>query len=97
LTSPFVLIHGGRAWSDISRVQRLARGGWLGFEHDPATPFAYMERLWDAVGLVGLAAALVRRTRTDLVLLSFAVAYWLALMPQQAHFERYVLPLLPVL
>jgi hypothetical protein len=103
LTSPFVLIHGGRAWSDISRVQRLARGGWLGFEHDPATPFAYMERLWDAVGpflvvaLVGLAAALVRRTRTDLVLLSFAVAYWLALMPQQAHFERYVLPLVPVL
>ena len=25
LTSPFVLIHGGRAWDDIERVQRLAR------------------------------------------------------------------------
>ncbi len=103
LTSPFVLIHGGRAWDDISRVQRLARDGWLGFEDDPATPFAYVERLWDAVGpflliaLVGLVAALVRRTRTDLVLLSFVVAYWLALMPQQAHFGRYVLPLVPVL
>jgi len=103
LTSPFVLIHGGRAWDDISRVQRLARDGWLGFEHDPSTPFAYVERLWDAVGpllvvaLVGLAAAVVRRTRTDLVLLSFGVAYWLALMPQQAHFDRYVLPLVPVL
>ena len=103
LTSPFVLIHGGRAWDDISRVQRLARDGWLGFEDDPATPFAYVERLWGAVGpfllvvLVGLVAVLVRRTRTDLVLLSFVAAYWLALMPQQAHFERYVLPLVPVL
>ena len=64
LTSPFVLIHGGRAWDDVSRVQRLARDGWLGFEHDPSTPFAYVDRLWDAVGpfllvaLAGLVAAL---------------------------------------
>ena len=31
------------------------------------------------------------------ILLSFALAYWLTLMPQQAHFERYILPLVPVL
>ena len=49
------------------------------------------------VAAVGIGAALWRRTRTDLVLLSFAVGYWLTLMPQQAHFERYVLPLVPVL
>ena len=103
LTSPFVLIHAGRAWDDISRVQRLAREGWLGFEGDPITPIAYLERLWDGVGplllvaLIGLAAALLRRSRADLVLLSFAAAYWLTLMPQQAHFDRYVLPLVPVL
>ena len=35
LTSPFVLIHAGAAWDDVSRVQRLARAGWLGFENDP--------------------------------------------------------------
>ena len=103
LTSPFVLIHAGAAWDDVSRVQRLARAGWLGFENDPATPFAYLDRLWDALGpfllvaAVGLVAALLRRTRTDLVLLSFAVAYWLTLIPQEAHFDRYVLPLIPVL
>ena len=103
LTSPFVLIHSGAAWDDISRVQRLARAGWLGFENDPVTPVAYLDRLWEATGplllvaVVGVAAALVRRTRTDLVLLSFAVVYWLTLMPQQAHFDRYVLPLVPVL
>ena len=103
LTSPFVLIHAGSAWDDISRVQRLARAGWLGFENDPVAPLAYLDRLWDAVGLllivaaVGVVAALIRRTRTDLILLSFAIAYWLTLMPQQAHFERYILPLVPVL
>ncbi len=103
LTSPFVLIHAGAAWDDISRVQRLARAGWLGFENDPATPLAYVDRLWEAIGplllvsVVGVVAALLRRTRTDLVLLSFVGLYWLSLMPQQAHFDRYVLPLVPVL
>ena len=84
-------------------MQRLARAGWLGFESDPVAPLAYLDRLWEAVGLlllvaaVGIVAALLRRTRADLMLLSFAVAYWLTLMPQQAHFERYILPLVPVL
>jgi len=103
LTSPFVLIHAGSAWGDISRVQRLAHEGWLGFENDPITPLAYLDRLWEAIGplllvsTAGLVFALLRRTRADLVLLSFAAAYWLALMPQQAHFDRYILPLVPVL
>jgi len=103
LTSPFVIVHAGAAWEDVSRVQRLAREGWLGFEHDPVTPLAYLDRLWGAIGpllllaAVGLVAALVRRTRTDLILLSFVGVYWLTLMPQQAHFDRYILPLVPVL
>ena len=103
LTSPFVLIHAGAAWDDISRVQRLARAGWLGFESDPIAPLAYIDRLWEAIGplllvsAVGLVAAVIRRSRTDLVLLSFVAVYWLTLMPQAAHFDRYVLPLVPVL
>ena len=103
LTSPFVLLHAGAAWEDVSRVQRLARAGWLGFENDPVTPLAYLERLWGVVGpflvlaVVCAALALARRTRADLVLLSFLGVYWLTLMPQQAHYDRYVLPLVPVL
>lgn len=103
LTSPFVLIHAGAAWDDISRVQRLARAGWLGFENDPIAPLAYLDRLWEAIGplllvaAVGLVAGLVRHRRADLVLLSFVAVYWLTLMPQQAHFDRYVLPLVPAL
>ncbi len=103
LTSPFVLLHAGAAWGDISRVQRLARAGWLGFEDDPATPLAFLERLWGSLGpvlvlaLVCTGLALARRSRADLVLLSFLGAYWLYLMPQQAHFDRYTLPLVPML
>ncbi len=103
LAAPFVVIHARTAWHSISHVNRLARAGWLGFEHDPATPLAYLDRLWQGIGpllvlgLVGLAIALWRRRRADLVLASFAIAYWLTLMPQRAHFDRYVLPLLPVL
>jgi 4-amino-4-deoxy-L-arabinose transferase-like glycosyltransferase len=103
LTSPFVLLHAGEAWEDISRVQRLARAGWLGLEDDPATPLAFADRLWDTLGpflliaAAGLVVALVRRARADLVLASFVVVYWLYLMPLDAHFDRYVLPLVPVL
>ena len=103
LTSPFVLLHAGAAWEDISRVQRLARAGWLGFEDDPVTPLAFLDRLWGSLGpflalaLVCAGLALVRRRRSDLVLLSFLGAYWLYLMPQHAHFDRYALPLVPVL
>ena len=85
-------------------MQRLARDGWLGFEDDPIDAVRVRRAAVETrvgpfllVALAGLVAALLRRTRTDLVLLSFAVAYWLALMPQQAHFDRYVLPLVPVL
>lgn len=103
LTSPFVLVHAGAAWADVSRVQRLARDGWLGFEGDPPTPLAFLDRLWSGLGpflvaaLACVVVALVRRRRSDVVLLSFAAAYWLSLMPQEAHFDRYVLPLVPVL
>jgi hypothetical protein len=100
LTSPFVVLHAGAAWDDVSRVQRLARAGWLGFERDHATPLAFIDRLWGSLGpflllaLAGLVAAAVRRTRADLVLGSFVLLYFAQLMTYEAHFERYVLPLI---
>jgi 4-amino-4-deoxy-L-arabinose transferase-like glycosyltransferase len=100
LTSPFVVVHAGAAWDDVSRVQRLARAGWLGFEDDHATPLAFLDRLWESLGpflllaLAGLVAAGVRRTRADLVLGSFVLLYFAQLMTYEAHFERYVLPLI---
>jgi 4-amino-4-deoxy-L-arabinose transferase-like glycosyltransferase len=99
LTSPFVVLHAGAAWDDVTRVQRLARAGWLGWEDDHATPLAFLDRLWESLGpflllaLAGFVAAAVRRTRADLVLGSFVVLYFAQLMTYEAHFERYVLPL----
>ncbi len=111
LTSPFVVLHAGAAWEDVSRVQRLARAGWLGFEDDPATPLAFLDRLWEALGpflllgLVGLGLALkslVARSHkafrpADLALASFALLWFVQLLTLNAHFDRYVLPLVPVL
>jgi hypothetical protein len=102
-TSPYVLVHPHLAWSDASRVQRLARDGWLGFEHDRPTPVAFVFRLWDGLGpallvaAAGLALALARRRRTDLILAVFVLVYFADLLTIRAHFARYVLPLVPPL
>jgi 4-amino-4-deoxy-L-arabinose transferase-like glycosyltransferase len=102
-TSPFVAVHPVQAWQDASRVQRLARAGWLGFEHDHWAGIAFSSRLWHGAGpavlvaLLGLLLALWRRSRADVVLASFVVVYFLDLLTIRAHFDRYVLPLVPAL
>jgi 4-amino-4-deoxy-L-arabinose transferase-like glycosyltransferase len=102
-TSPFVLVHRSQAWHAAFRVQRLARKGWLGFEHDHAAPVAFVDRLWHGIGpalvvaAVGLVVALVRRRRADLVLASFVLVYFADLLTLRAHYDRYVLPLVPPL
>jgi 4-amino-4-deoxy-L-arabinose transferase-like glycosyltransferase len=103
LTSPFVLLDAGEAWDDVRRVQRLAHAGWLGFEHDAPAPIAYVERLWDGLGpalivaAAGLVTALVVRRRADVVLATFSLVWLAQLMTTGAHFDRYTLPLVPVL
>jgi 4-amino-4-deoxy-L-arabinose transferase-like glycosyltransferase len=102
-TSPFVLVHPHQAWNDATRVQRLAREGWLGFEHDSFALFSFSGKLWDglgpalAVAVLGLVLALRRRSRTDLILAAFVLVYVADLLTLRAHFDRYVLPLVPAL
>jgi len=102
-SSPFVLVHRRQALHEALRVQRLARKGWLGFEHDHAAPIAFVDRLWHGLGpvlivaAVGLTVALIRRSRTDLVLASFVLVYFADLLTLRAHFDRYALPLVPPL
>jgi 4-amino-4-deoxy-L-arabinose transferase-like glycosyltransferase len=99
-TSPFFVAHFGSAVSDAYRVQRLAHHGWLGFEHDHVAPIAFIARLWHGLGpallvcALGLVVAIAQRKRTDLILASFTVVYFLDLCTIGAHFDRYVLPLL---
>jgi 4-amino-4-deoxy-L-arabinose transferase-like glycosyltransferase len=102
-TSPYFAVHLGTALADVRRVQRDGRRGWLGFEDDAWTPIAFVDRLWDGIGpvlviaLAGLVLALVQRTLADRVLAAFVVAYFVTLLPLDAHFDRYVLPLVPAL
>jgi len=102
-TSPFFVAHLGSALSDAWRVQRLAHHGWLGFEHDHIAPIAFVIRLWHGLGpalivcIAGLVVALARRTRADLILASFVLVYFLDLCTIGAHFDRYLLPLVPPL
>jgi glycosyl transferase family 87 len=102
-TSPYFAVHFGEAIGDVRRVQRDGRRGWLGFEDDAWTPIAFLDRLWEGIGaalliaLVGLVFAVVRRTLADRVLAAFIVAYFVTLLPLDAHFDRYVLPLVPAL
>jgi 4-amino-4-deoxy-L-arabinose transferase-like glycosyltransferase len=103
VATPFVLLDLGDAWRAARRVEGYHTTGWLGFEHDPPGPFAVVERLWSgygpflAVAAIGLAAALWRRRRADVVLASFALAYFVFVSALHSHFDRYTLPLVPVL
>jgi 4-amino-4-deoxy-L-arabinose transferase-like glycosyltransferase len=103
VTSPYVILSFGEAAGDALRVQRAAREGWLGFEDDSAAPIAFVGRLWDALGpalliaVAGLIAALLVRTRADRALATFTLVYFAQLLTIDAHFDRYVLPLVPAL
>ena len=103
LAAPFVFVHPGEAASDWWSVHEHARQGWLGFEHDSVSIIAFTGRLWDSLGpalivaVAGLVAAIARRELADRVLLSFVGAYWFSLLPLGSHFDRYLLPLIPVL
>src|SRR3954451_1756418 len=102
-SSPFVLVHQRQALHEALRVQRLARKGWLGFEHDHAAPIAFVDRLWHGLGpalivaAVGLAVAVIRRSRTDRVFASFVLVNFADLLTLRAHFARHALPLVPPL
>jgi len=102
-SSPFVLVHRQQAWHQARHVQQLARDGWLGFEHDHVAPIAFVDRLWQSLGpvliicVLGLVVALVRRSRVDLILALFVLVYFADLLTLRAHFDRYVLALVPPL
>jgi hypothetical protein len=102
-TSPYFFVHFSSALSRAYQVQNISRHGWLGFEHDHIAPIAFTGQLWHGFGpvlvicVVGLVLAVVRHTRTDVILASFVIVYFADLCTLGAHFDRYTLPLVPPL
>ncbi|MCU0306586.1 MAG: glycosyltransferase family 39 protein [Thermoleophilia bacterium] len=91
--------------TDFWRQNRIVAEGWLGFE---ATGPGWLYNLHPVLsgalgaglvilGAAGVALALVRRTRPDLVLAPFAIGYFAYVSTWNAHFDRYLLPIVPVL
>lgn len=101
--TPFALVHAGEVIDDVWRLHEHARAGWLGFEDDHSAPVAFVDRLWESLGpflivaVAGLVVALVVRAPADRALAAFALAYYATLLPLGSHFDRYILPLIPVL
>ena len=98
-TSPFVLVDLHKAFSDAWSTQSIHHTGWLGFEHDGISLVGFLHRLWGGMGPVlavaalGLAVAVFARRRSDLILASFVLVYFLNLLTLKSHFDRFVLPL----
>jgi 4-amino-4-deoxy-L-arabinose transferase-like glycosyltransferase len=103
VASPFAVVHLGEAASDWWRGLSRAWDGSLGAADDSFSAVAFTSDLWEALGpalvvaLIGLAVAVARRDRADRVLASFVAVYFLSLLPLDSHFDRYVLPIVPVL
>ena len=99
LTSPYVLLRFGEFQRDMSHLENfLYRSGdlalWdhlkLTFPHGLGWPLYVFSAL-------GLARAVLRRRRSDVVLISFAVSFLALMSSARITFPRYVLPLAPLL
>jgi hypothetical protein len=103
--TPFALLDPGHFWSDFWRQNRIVADGWLGFENSgPGWWYNLNPVLWDAIGPVALVATAIgvgwavrRRAVPDWVLLPYAAAFFVYVSTWNAHFDRYLLPIIPVL
>ena len=104
-TSPYVLVHPHQAWARrVAASSGSPATGWLGFEHDSWALFSFTGKLWCGPRprardrrRSASSLALRRRSRTDLILAAFVLVYLVDLLTIRAHFDRYVLPLVPPL
>lgn len=105
LASPFVIIDAPRFVRDFARQGRIVERGWLGFEGVGNTYWHnFSVNLTGALGLVlvclclaGLALALWRRSRFDLMVAPYVIVYFAYVSSWKELADRYVLPLLPLL
>ena len=105
LASPFVVLDAPHFLSDFVRQNRIMDRGWLGFEN-VGNGFWYnvTPNLTGAVGVVlvllgaaGLGWALWRRTRLDVMVAPYAIAYFVYIGTWKELADRYLLVIVPLL
>ena len=105
LASPYVVLDFGHFWRDFASQNAIVARGWLGFEHVGNGYWYNLNvNLVGALGVAllavafgGLALALWRRTAADMVLVPYAVVYFLYVSSWHVFPDRYLIPILPLL
>ncbi len=103
--TPFAVLTPGAFLSDFVDQNRIVADGWLGFEHTgPGWRENLHPVLWNALGgglavasILAVAIALLRGGMIERLLAGFAVGYLAYVSLWNAHFDRYLLPAIPVL
>lgn len=103
--SPFVIFNAPRFVGDFIHQNRIMAAGWLGFEHS-GNGFWYnlhanlgpgIGAVLVVLGVAGLAVALWRRTRFDLIVAPYVVVYFAYVSTWKELADRYLLPIVPLL
>lgn len=106
VASPYFVLTLGKVVYDIYKALYLAgKQGFDGWQIDPAGGYIfYLKTLVWGLGwplfllaLLGLAAAAIRHSPKDIVILSLPVAIYLVAGQQQMFFARFFLPAVPAL
>jgi 4-amino-4-deoxy-L-arabinose transferase-like glycosyltransferase len=103
LGTPYAILELNTFLSSLASVVGHYSAGQPGFEGFDAVIWYLVQALTSSdgllaiLGLAGIAWAAVKRRPSDLLLLSFAAAYYLFLSVWRVRFERNLIPLIPVL
>ena len=105
VASPFVVLDAPHFVRDFRRQSQIMDRGWLGFEHvGNGFWFNVTPNLTGAIGVVlvvlavaGLAWALWRRTRLDLMLAPYVIVYFVYIGTWKELADRYLLVIVPLL
>jgi 4-amino-4-deoxy-L-arabinose transferase-like glycosyltransferase len=105
VASPFVVLDAPHFLRDFRRQSQIMDRGWLGFEHvGNGFWFNVTPNLTGAIGVVlvvlavaGLAWALWRRTRLDLMLAPYVIVYFVYIGTWKELADRYLLVIVPPL